>query len=50
MFVGDMEAFLSGIMDDNDITDDLMDEECCMYAPKGTYASLSIDCPYYQSI
>jgi hypothetical protein len=38
-----MEAFLSGIMDENDIPDDLMDEECCMYAPEGTYTSLSID-------
>jgi hypothetical protein len=35
-----MEDFLSGIMDEND---DLMDEECCMYAREGTYASISID-------
>jgi hypothetical protein len=45
-----MEAFLSGIMDENAIPDDLTDKECCMYAPEGTYASLSINCPYYQSI
>jgi hypothetical protein len=45
-----MEAFLSGIMDEKAIPDDLMDEECCMYASEGTYASLSINRPYYQSI
>jgi hypothetical protein len=42
-----MEAFLSGIMDENAIPDNLMDEECYMYAPEGTYASLSVDRPYY---
>jgi hypothetical protein len=46
--VGDMDAFLSGIMDENAIPDDLMDEEYCMYAREGTYAILSIVC--YESI
>jgi hypothetical protein len=41
--VGDMDAFLSGIMDENAIPDDLMDEEYCMYAHEGTCAILSID-------
>jgi hypothetical protein len=43
-----MEAFLNGIMDENAIPDNLMDEECC--AREGTYVSLSINRPYYQSI
>ena len=34
-----MEAFLSDIMDENTIPDDLMDEECYMYAREGTYTS-----------
>jgi hypothetical protein len=33
--VGDMEAFLSGIMDENTIPDDLMDKECYMYGREG---------------
>jgi hypothetical protein len=45
-----MEAFLSGIMDENAIPDDLMDKECCMYDPEGTYATLSFNRLYYQSI
>ncbi|KAM0921909.1 hypothetical protein ACQ4PT_006546 [Festuca glaucescens] len=31
----DMEAFLSGIMDENIIPDDLMDKECYMYGREG---------------
>ncbi|KAM0921908.1 hypothetical protein ACQ4PT_006546 [Festuca glaucescens] len=33
--LGDMEAFLSGIMDENIIPDDLMDKECYMYGREG---------------
>ena len=31
-----MEAFLNGIMDEKTISNDLTDEECCMYASEGT--------------
>ena len=37
--VGKMEAFLSNIMDENTIPDDLMDEECYMSSREGTYAA-----------
>lgn len=36
-----MEAFLSSIMDENAIPNDLTDKECYMYDREGTYASLS---------
>ena len=37
-----MEAFLSGIMDENAIPDDLMDEEYYMFDREGTYVRFSI--------
>ena len=37
-----MEAFLSGIMDENSIPDDLMDEEYYMFDREGTYVRFSI--------
>jgi hypothetical protein len=40
IYIDDMEAFLSGIMDENVIHEDLTDKECYMYAREGTYASL----------
>ncbi|KAK1669330.1 hypothetical protein QYE76_057489 [Lolium multiflorum] len=43
-----MENFLSGIMDDSTIPDNLM-EECYMCTHEGTYASLSISPPRYMS-
>jgi hypothetical protein len=39
-----METFLSDIMDENTITDDVMDNEC-----EGTYFSLSMDPICYES-
>ena len=45
-----MEAFLSGIMNKNDIPDDLTDEDYYMYAREGMYANLSIDPHFYESI
>jgi hypothetical protein len=39
-----METFLSGIMDENTIHDDLMDKEC-----EGTYVSFSMDPLCYES-
>jgi hypothetical protein len=38
-----MEAFLSGMMDENTIPDDLMNKGCYMYAREGTYTTISID-------
>ena len=45
-----MEAFLSGIMDENTIPDDLIDEECYVSTREGTYAGLSIGPLCYESI
>jgi hypothetical protein len=39
-----METFLSDIMDENTIPDDIMDNEC-----EGTYVSLSMDPICYES-
>jgi hypothetical protein len=47
--VGDMEAFLSGIMDNDANPNDLMDNEHYMFAPEGIHASLSIS-PLYQEL
>jgi hypothetical protein len=48
--VGDMEAILSGIMDENNIPDDLMDKECYIYGREGTCATLSNAPLRYESI
>jgi hypothetical protein len=45
-----MEAFLSGIMDENNISDNLIGKKCYIYAREGTYASLSIDPLFYELI
>ena len=40
-----MEAFLSRLMDENTVPDDLMDEEYYLFAGEGTYAILCIGPP-----
>lgn len=45
--VGDAEAILAGIMDENTMPDDLMDKECYMYDREGTCIGLSICRPEY---
>ena len=42
-----MEAFLSGIMDENGLSGDLMDDEYCLFAGKGTLRRLSLLVPLY---
>lgn len=40
-----MDAFLSGIMDENGLPDDFMDDEYHMFANDGASANLSISLP-----
>ena len=47
---GDMEAFLSRLMDENDVPEDFMDEENYLFGGAGTPASLSIGPPSYELI
>ena len=39
---GDMEAFLSGLMDKNDVPEDFMDDENYLFSGEGMFPSLSI--------
>ena len=41
-----MDAFLSGIMDDNGLSDDLMDDEYYLFADQGTPRRLSCSSLY----
>lgn len=43
----DMEAFLSGIMDENALSGDLMDDEYYLFAGEGTPRRLSLLIPLY---
>lgn len=42
---GDMEAFLSRLMDENAVPEDFMDDEYHLFDDEGTSASLSIGPP-----
>ncbi|KAE8805320.1 hypothetical protein D1007_18726 [Hordeum vulgare] len=45
----DMEAFLSGIMDDSALSDGLMDDEYYLFVGEGTERRLSLLVPVYYS-
>lgn len=45
----DMEAFLSGIMDDSALSDGLMDDAYYLFAGEGTLRRLSLLVPVYYS-